>query len=205
MQSEASRKMRQVQSQLIDSVLGEKIHIRPVEESDLPLRVEWINNPIIQRTLNFDYPFSLAKARVWLQTVVKDPLRRDMTIVLKQENLPIGFGGFLNIDLNVRKAELYIAIGDSSYWGTGHGRDGYELITRYGFLELGLNRIYGYQLTFNLSAMRQVENLGWVREGVLRQDVLTHGELKDRAVVSILREEWMQRRTSPSGNEYEQK
>ncbi len=184
------------ESNLLASVTGEKVCIRGVEKDDLPKRVEWINDPVIQRTLNFQYPMSLVKAEKWLQAVAADVGRRDFSIVTREEGKYIGFGGFLNIDATVRKAELYVAIGDTQYWGGGYGLDSYILLMRYGFLELGLNRIYGYQLLFNRSARRIVEYLGWTVEGTLRHDAFAHGELRDRTVVSILRPEWLKRQVN---------
>jgi len=64
------------------------------------------------------------------------------------------------------------------------------LVVNYGFLELGLNRIYGYQNTDNHAALHAVKNIGWRCEGTLIQDLWAHGRLYDRNVVSILRSEW---------------
>jgi len=196
--AEAQRREQLLQRSLV----GRKVRLRCVEANDLPLRVQWVNSPVIQRTLNFQYPLSLAKMQKWLDTVITDNTRRDFSIVTTDANaVYIGFGGFLNIDHGPRKAELYVAIGNSSYWGKGgYGIDAYRVLMRYGFLELGLNRIYGYQLTFNSSARRVVEMLGWQTEGTLRQDIFAHGELRDRAVVSILREEWVDPDVLPSAD-----
>src|SRR5690606_40666448 len=98
----------------------------------------------------------------------------------------IGFGGFININAKARKAELYIFIGDKSCWGKGFGRDGYKLLVNYGFAELGLERIYLYQLADNERAVKATAALGWKTEGLLRKDIWSHGELKDQLLLSIL-------------------
>lgn len=177
---------------MLRSVLrGQKVYIKGVEQSDLAKRVEWINDPVIQRTLNFKYPMSLSKMEKWLGAVVGDMSRRDFSVFTISDGSYIGFGGFLNIDISARKAELYATIGDHDYWGGGYGFDLYSVLMCFGFQELGLNRIYGYQLTFNKAAKRVVEKLGWRKEGLLRQDLFAHGELRDRTVVAILKDDWL--------------
>lgn len=186
-------RLNQVQANLAEALAGQKVYLKAVEREDLVKRADWINDPVVQRTLNFQYPTSVAKMHKWLDSVLSDVSRRDFSVFTRQDNAYIGFGGFLHIDEVVGKAELYATIGERSYWGIGgYGTDAYRTLMKYGFLELGLNKIYGYQLTFNRSAQRVVEKLGWTVEGVLRQEIRSHGELKDRTVVSILRSEWLQ-------------
>jgi RimJ/RimL family protein N-acetyltransferase len=169
---------------------GERIHLRLIERDDLAQRVRWINDPEIQRTLNYDYPTSLARTEKWFDSIVIDLSRRDFSIFTINEDEYIGFCGLMNIDDLVKKAELYMVIGNKDYWGAGYGSEGYRVLVKYGFTELGLNRIYGYQLAHNQAAHHAVEKLGWKREGLLRQDIYSHGKIVDRYVVSILRENW---------------
>lgn len=169
---------------------GNLVYLRLVEKEDLPKRVEWINDPEVQKTLNFDYPTSLAKTEKWFDTILLDPTRRDFSVFVLETNEYIGFCGFININVPVMKAEMYVTIGSRDHWGKGYGTDTYRVTMEYGFRELGLNRIYVYQLIDNYSAHRIVEKLGWKREGILRQDVYSHGRVADRYIVSVLREEW---------------
>jgi len=169
---------------------GNKIYFRSIEREDLVKRVEWINDPVVQATLHYDYPISLARTQKWFDNIVLDRSRVDFSIFILEPDEYIGFCGFLNIDRLVRKAELYMTIGNRTHWGKGFGSEAYKLLTNYGFLELGLNRIYGYQDIDNHAAFHIKEKLGWKREGILRQDLFAHGRICDRNVMSILREEW---------------
>ena len=45
--------------------LGKNIKIRPMEDSDLLLKNKWINDVEINKTLLFDYPFSLSETKEW--------------------------------------------------------------------------------------------------------------------------------------------
>jgi len=169
---------------------GRRIALQLVERDHLKKRVEFLNDPDVQKTLNFDFPTSLAKTEAWFSKNVLASNRVDFAIVKNEGEVVIGFGGFININAKARKAELYIFIGDKSCWGKGFGRDGYKLLVNYGFAELGLERIYLYQLADNERAVKATAALGWKTEGLLRKDIWSHGELKDQFLLSILREEW---------------
>lgn len=169
---------------------GKKIYLRLLEKDGLQKRVEWINDPDIQKTLNYDYPSSLARTEKWFDKIVMNLSRRDFEVYTIEDDEYIGFCGLMNIQMPVMKAELYAVIGNKDYWRGGYGTDIYRTLVNYGFLELGLNKIYGYQLTHNEGAHRVVEKLGWKRDGLLRQDLYSHGKIVDRYIVSILREDW---------------
>ena len=169
---------------------GKRISLVLLERDHLKKRVDFLNDPEVQVTLNFDYPTSLAKTEAWFSKNVLASNRVDFAFVLTDNTKVIGFGGFINVDQKARKAELYIFIGDKSCWGKGFGRDGYKLLVNYGFAEMGLDRIYLHQLAGNEKAIKATEALGWHTEGLLRQDVWSHGELKDQYILSILRSEW---------------
>lgn len=169
---------------------GERVSLALVEREHLKKRVEFLNDPEVQATLNFDFPTSLAKTEAWFSKNILVPNRVDFAFVSTETSDVIGFGGFINIDQKARKAELYIFVGNKSFWGKGFGRDGYKLLVNYGFAELGLYRIYLYQLAENLRAIKATEALGWYTEGLLRKDIWSHGELKDQYILSILRPEW---------------
>lgn len=169
---------------------GKRISLALLEREHLKKRVEFLNDPEVQATLNFDYPTSLAKTEAWFSKNVLASNRVDFAFISNETADTIGFGGFINVNAKARKAELYIFIGDKSCWGKGFGRDGYKLLVNYGFAEMGLDRIYLYQLADNTRAIKATEALGWQTEGLLRQDIWSHGELKDQYVLSILRDEW---------------
>jgi len=171
---------------------GKKIYLKLIEEVDLEKRVQWINDPEIQDTLNYDVPTSLAKTKAWFNKILLDNSRREFSIYTVENDEYIGFCGLFNIQVPLMKAELHSVIGNKEFHGGGYGTDTYKVLMDYGFTELGLNKIYGYQLLHNSAAHRVVEKLGWKRDGLLRQDVLSHGEIKDRYIVSVLKDDWKQ-------------
>lgn len=169
---------------------GPRISLELLDRRHLPKRVDFLNDPEVQTTLSFDFPTSLSKTEFWYSKIALSNDRVDFAFIENDSRHIIGFGGLIDINRRIGKAELYIFIGDKSYWGSGIGRDGYKLLVNYGFAELRLRRLYLYQLADNERAIQATSKLGWSTEGLLRQDILSHGQLKDRYIASLLREEW---------------
>lgn len=169
---------------------SERVELVLAEEEHLEKRVAYINDPEVQKTLNFDYPTSLSKTRKWFDKTLLDNSRVDFSIFERDNNEMIGFCGFINIEVPVMKGESYIVIGNKDYWGKGYGREANVLLHNYGFIELGLNRIYGFHLTHNKKILKVSEALGKKVEAHLRESIYSHGELKDQYLVAILRSEW---------------
>ncbi len=172
------------------TLYGTRLYLRLIEVEDLKNRVKWINDPLVQHTLHYDFPTSLARTQKWFDSIIMDKSRVEFSVFNIKNNEPIGFCGFINIDMSARKAEHHIVIGNQSYWGNGYGTETYIIMTNYGFLELGLSRIYGYQNLDNHAAYSIIKKIGWTIEGTLRQDLYAHGKIYDRRIVSILRAEW---------------
>lgn len=171
---------------------GKNIYLRLMEELDIPYKVKWINNPEVRGTLNFDYPISEVGTRKWLQKVAGNPTRRDFFVCQKKDDKPIGFGGLINIDYKNSKAESYMAIGDLSAQGRGYGYEIRKLILKYAFQELNLNKVYAYVWEQNKAMFNLNKKVGFKVEGLLREDILSHGELRNRYIMGIFAEEFQE-------------
>lgn len=172
-------------------ILGEKAYLRLMEERDVPYKVEWLNNPDVRNTLNFEYPISEVGTKKWLNNVSGNPNRRDFFVFDKESHEPIGFGGLINIDYKNSKAESYMAIGNLKFHGKGYGYDIRKIILNYGFGELNLNKIYAYVWEKNSAMINLNKKAGFEVEGLLRDDILSHGQLRNRYIMGVLKEDYL--------------
>ena len=92
---------------------------------------------------------------------------------------PLGSVYIRDIDRGHNKAEYGIFIGEDDARGRGVGTAAAKLMLRYCFTEEGLHRIYLRVFATNLQAIRSYEKAGFVREGILRDDVRIDGEYRD--------------------------
>ena len=90
------------------------------------------------------------------------------------------------------RAEIGYWIG-VPYWGRGYATEAAREVVRYGFEDLGLQRIFAGYFTRNAPSGRVLEKIGMQYEGTLRRHQPKWGELLDIAFYGILREEWEKR------------
>ncbi len=165
-----------------------KVSIRRFEKTDIPKKVEWINNPENNQFLHYDIPISVENTEKWFDSHLGEDTRYDA--VIEADGVPVGIIGLLEIDRMNSKAEYYVTIGETSYKGKGIAKEASWLILKYGFETLGLNRIYLFTEVKNVAAQKLFERVGFVREGLIRQDILSHGQYVDRIAYGFLREDW---------------
>ena len=165
-----------------------KVSIRRFERTDIPKKVEWINNPENNQFLHYDIPISIVGTERWFDGHQGEETRYDG--VIEADGVPVGTIGLLSIDRKNSKAEYYIAMGEVDYKGKGVAKEASRLILEYGFEKLDLNRIYLFTEVENVAAQKLFERVGFVREGVIRQDIVSHGKYADRIAYGFLREDW---------------
>jgi RimJ/RimL family protein N-acetyltransferase len=75
-------------------------------------------------------------------------------------------------------------------WGNGYGTEAAAAVLKWAFDTLDLNRVQAEADTRNHGSVRVLEKLGFVREGMLREDCVVNGDVSDSFVYGLLRREW---------------
>lgn len=161
--------------------------LRLLARTDLPTRVEWMNNPAVYRTMHFTPPISLEKTIEWHSKNVNNSSRCDMAFEDEDGNL-VAMGGLTAIDYSVRKAEFYIFVNPERQ-KQGIGSKATYLLCQYGFDVLQLHKIYLYTNASNLGARRTYEKIGFTLEGVHRNEMITDERYEDRLYYGLLASE----------------
>ena len=164
------------------------VTIRRFEKRDIPDKVTWVNDTENNRFLHYDLPLEIEKTEKCFDNNQGRTDRFDGLI--ECDGVAVGLIGLLSIDKKSSKAEYYILLGRHDYKGRGIAKQASRLIIEYGFNTLGLNRIYLFTEKDNVTAQRLFERVGFVKEGCLRGDILSHGQYADRYVYGIMREDW---------------
>jgi diamine N-acetyltransferase len=174
-------------------IFGKRIRLRGVEKEDLPLFVEWLNDPEVIEGLMYFQPLSYEEELRWFENLAEHPVsERPLAIEIQEGDKwhMIGNCGFHNISAINRSAEVGIFIGEKSLWNMGYGSETMQLLLKYGFESLNLNRISLVVYDDNSGAIRAYEKAGFVLEGRLRQAKYKHGRYGDEMIMSVLRSEW---------------
>jgi [ribosomal protein S5]-alanine N-acetyltransferase len=109
-----------------------------------------------------------------------------------ERKLDSGFVGWcLLVNWNPEFRSATIGYGfDDSVWGQGFATEAVTALVGWAFESLDLNRVQAETDTRNTGSCRVLEKLGFVREGLLREDCVVNGDVSDSYVYGLLRREW---------------
>ncbi|WP_117160972.1 GNAT family N-acetyltransferase [Paraliobacillus sp. X-1268] len=173
-----------------------KVQLRELTLADAEDRYQWCLDKELTKHLNMPDkypPFNREETRNWISMCINKTNGYEQKAILSEEGKHIGWVDLKNMDRLNKHAELGIAIGDKSYWGKGFGLAAMKEMLSWGFNELDLNKIWLRVEVDNDKAIKSYKRMGYVEEGILRQDRLRNGEFVDRLRMSMLRNAFFQR------------
>lgn len=169
---------------------GRTVTLRPVEQRDLGLLVEWRNDPRNWAQFFNRFPLSLDQQQAFYSKLQASATKKLFMICLQGDE-PIGTVGLDHLDPTNQSAEFgNMLIGPSEHLGKGYAREAAELLIGFCFRQLNLRRLYLYVFEDNARARTLYEALGFQVEGTLRQAHFAEGRFKNLVLMSLLRDEW---------------
>ena len=172
-------------------IQGRHVALRRVEPADYAHILEWQNDPVVFRWMDYTRPFSLRD----IEESEKRALDEGHPFVIEADGRPIGRIGLNNFRPRDRMASLYIFVGDRESWGKGFGRDALMTLLAYGFDTVNLRQIELWTLADNDRAIRMYKACGFVEEARLRDRSWVEGNYVDHLVMSINAEEFARARS----------
>ena len=168
-------------------ITGRLIGIRPMEMNDLPRMTMLANDPRVRAmVVGWDWMVSPSQQEEWLLRSSQQPNTRRLTVVNKLTGDPIGLTGLWDIDWHNRSALSAIKLLPNNGL-RGAGSDTIMLVNAWAFREVGLHRLYGAILPFNVPSLKAyIDRCGWVLEGRERQSVFRNGQWHDLIRVAML-------------------
>lgn len=128
----------------------------------------------------------------WVQSLKSNKNRIVFSINVEGE--PVGICGLKDIDYNNKNAEFEIYM-NPNVSGKGIGFSSMIALLVYGFKKLDLKRVYAFYNEKNIRAKNLYDRLGFIREGRLRKNVKFEGNFVDSFLISMLRNEWIKRKS----------
>jgi RimJ/RimL family protein N-acetyltransferase len=113
----------------------------------------------------------------------------------RKEQRLIGFIALGEFNHPAHEAWVGIGIGDVAHRGKGYGTDAMDLILRFAFLELNLNRVSLDVFEYNTRGVRAYEKAGFKLEGRERESIFRDGKWWDTLFMGVLKKEWEQARS----------
>ena len=166
---------------------GKQVRLFPFERQYAEKYRRWVNDEELLLLVDRVLPVTEEDHLHWYEAVVTDPRIVIFAIETLSKREFLGCTWLYGIDYRHRHAEVRILIGNKGYWGKGLGDDALSVLSRFAFEKLNLHKLFAYVLANNSRALRAFENVGYKREGILRQERYVNGSYVDLIRVGLLR------------------
>ena len=168
-------------------ISGPNLALRPPEPRDADALFELGSDREVVRFFSWGPYTERAEAEAFIERVRRE--RPYEFFVTGAGDRPIGLIGLTELSERDGRAVVGTWLGRAQ-WGTGVNREAKALILHFAFAELRLNRVSAYAHPDNGRSLAALERIGFTREGLLRSWHSHRGELRDVAILGLLRQEW---------------
>ena len=171
----------------------ERLILRPMEEGDAPALFTIMNDPDVTHNLLLPHPFPEDQVLAWITKRREAWEKRVLfaaAIILKETGELIGTCSLTDVSWDHLRAKLIYWLG-KPYWGRGYMTEAAGRMMKFGFEELGLERISVGCFARSKASARVIEKLGFKYEGCLRHEFLKDGEFQDELRFGMIREEYV--------------
>jgi RimJ/RimL family protein N-acetyltransferase len=170
----------------------ERLILRPFRLTDAPdvMRLAG-DRDVAVNTLGSPHPYEAGMAEEWIGTHQKGYIEdkiANFAVVIKTDNTLVGAVG-LEIERRHQRATIGYWIG-KPYWKNGYAAEAAGAVVRFGFEELGLNRISAGHFKRNPASGRVMQKIGMKHEGTRRKNVIKWGEFQDMEEYAILKSDF---------------
>lgn len=167
----------------------EACYIRPLSEDDLVTVLTWRNHPEVRRYMLTQHEIGLAEHRNWFAKVSLDTSRR--LLIVEEAKQAIGYVQFSQV-----------AEGGIADWGfyarpdapKGTGRKLGTMALNHAFGCLKLHKVCGQAIASNQASIAFHRRLGFMLEGVLRDQHCVDGSYHSLHCFGMLASEWQAER-----------
>lgn len=157
-----------------------RVFLDTINKEDMPSLYKWFSNVEFLSTYDYVLPIPMSKEKV--DKMISNYNEENNSIVFAirtTEGNIIGIAGYYDIIKDNMVATLFIGIGDENYLGKGYGKETILDLLNYGFNTLNLYRIQLNVISFNISAIKLYEKVGFQKEGTMKEFVLRNGQRYD--------------------------
>ncbi len=170
---------------------GEGFGLRPIGMEDTENIVRWRNSHRVRKNFIYQKPFTKEGQENWLRTKVASGEVVQFILFLRdgQSQIPVGSIYFRDLDLENKKAEYGIFIGEEWAAGKGLGSKGARAALTFARDYLKLHKVFLRVFTDNEAAVRSYKNAGFSIEAHLKDEIRTEDGYRDMYLMAVLFEE----------------
>jgi RimJ/RimL family protein N-acetyltransferase len=149
-------------------IRSERLEISTISEQDLEEVRILHNDPETLRWLSDTRKVSVQNQKIWFEAIKDSKTSQRYVVRSISDKKLVGVFRFDNFDATNRSVNIGLDI-DTKSRRLGYARETYETLIPYFFTVLQINRLALITLSTNLAAINLYEQLGFKREGILRE------------------------------------
>jgi RimJ/RimL family protein N-acetyltransferase len=175
------------------NIKGKTVTLKAIELEDLDLLNKWGNDPEIQYWLGgWHFPTNINDIQKWHSSFSVSSLNQRFSIYTDDLGL-IGTANLVDIDWKNRNGFHGMLLGNKEIRGKGFAVDTVMAVMKYAFEELGLNRLDGSIIEYNVASLKMyIEKCGWKKEGRQEKWYFRKNQYWDRIMVGITKEDYFE-------------
>lgn len=170
-----------------------RLQLRPLKASDASdIQKSASAREIADTMISIPHPYPDGEAERYVARHQAEQKERHAVAFTIRQKVDDSFCGLVElraIDREHFTGELSFWIAVAS-WGQGYMSEVIPALVRYGFEDLGLNRLYAFHMMRNPACGRLLKKSGFKQEGLLRECVRKWRQFEDVVLQAILRKEW---------------
>lgn len=174
------------------SLNATRLVLRRLREADAPVIFEIFSDPNVTRYWSRPALTEVGQASAYIHSIQEGYAEGSVLqlgLERKEDGLLLGTCTLFHLDWSNRRGEIGYALAHR-HWGQGWMHEALQVLIRYAFEELDLQRLEADIDPRNLTSARSLERLGFLREGLLRERWIVDGEVSDTGFYGLLRREW---------------
>ncbi len=161
-------------------MVGDRVILRVLDDHDATIEyANWLNDPEVNKYLE-TRETTIAELKKYIQEKLQSPACLFFGIFSKMENTHIGNVKLEPIDFERKIGTVGILIGNKEYWGRGIATESIELLSRFAFDTLHLEKLTLGVIRENVAAIRAYEKCGFTTVSIEANAINHNGVLHDQ-------------------------
>jgi ribosomal-protein-alanine N-acetyltransferase len=167
---------------------SERLLLRPIRREDAVFAAQHFTDPAVNRFLLDDEPITTAEQAASIVAFYVDApgaTYNRWVLVRKADGASLGTCGYHRWSQQHHKAEIGYDL-SPAWHGQGYMREAVSTMLRHGFGPMGLHRAEALVAVPNVRSAHLLRQLGFAREGVLRDSFFSGGRFHDHELYALL-------------------
>jgi UDP-4-amino-4,6-dideoxy-N-acetyl-beta-L-altrosamine N-acetyltransferase len=162
--------------------------LRPIEEKDLKIVLEWRNSDRIRANMFTDSIITIDQHLTWYEKIKLS--NSTVCLVFTYKGQPSGLVSFTDIDFDNNTCSWGFYLGKEDP-PPGSGSIMGFLGLKFAFEKLDIHSVHGEVFAFNIPSIKFHKKLGFVEESRLLEHALKNGKYEDVFLFTLVKDVWL--------------